>query len=1319
MKQKFDDSQNTLPPLLEEFRTALQDEIEVAKRNASNSAIPLSNGHKVASQGIMHQYAFLIDSVLNTPDGAPCNLIVPKKAPLEATIVSVEGLRIVISVETNLGKFVPTAKLQTNLTILMRKLIERIENNASEENPAAKRMLGKTVVSGTLVTPDDKPKLNDSQFNALQSALGRDLTVVWGPPGTGKTHTIGTITEYLYNRTRSVLLVSHTNTAVDQAIKHVARSMKKQLSEGVVVRVGEVRDEELRVTYPEVLLKTQIERQSRELVKERENLASRRQELTDEMYVAQKSVSIVEWLRSANQEIETVQTKIGKHEKLRQQEQEATNELAEISKQHSNLLEIHERSANVLFLRKQLLSKQDECTRVLDELKEISEEREKMGKKLTQQDERIEIATRIDPLRKDRVTYPSQAEQKAIISQLSGKIIEVKQRLATAQDEFIRAKSLLTETLSAGTIGRMFKRLPKPDDQQATVNGSSRLVTALDTEVIATQKAHDTSSSKLARIIEMDEELSRHEDIGSYAQELNLKMQAERRLEQIATKTSKLDAGCSELQTQIRQIQREEEVLSETFDGNPKDIYIGISSKLQKYKELHETVKFAGRYASEIQNQIKTLLSNLVSIIEQWKDFEDIPSSPKERLASICDAHSTLSAKYGSIDFESLVGRIATLKTEVQNIGAKIAEIDSKLAIVEHEVINNATVLGATLTKTYLSDDIQSRKFDTVILDEASMAPIPALWVAALLAKKNLVIVGDFKQLPPIVLSNSELAQKWLGRNIFEVSGLKQKWNKKDYPPHFVLLDEQRRMLPAIADVANLFYDGLLRNAYTAPEQYKDFDSFTEWYAKDWLHDNPVVLVDTGPLHAWVTSVVKGGNSSRLNFLSATVAVDISEQLLSPDRQKRSEGASKRILIVAPYRAHAKLVSVLLKDFTNLQDEVVAGTAHSFQGSEADVVIFDMVADEPHFRVNLFMSSLDEELKCLLNVALTRAKFRLIILGDFDYCGACGKKAFLGRTLIPFLLKRFPRIDARKIVPDGLAARAAKAQMSMLGGEIDPNAERIVVTQEDFYRLLSSDLGNAKHRVIIYSPFVTSDRLSFLLPQLLAAIERGVQIYVITKALSERSKSEQPMIRKFEKQLSEIGTVVIHKLRMHEKLVFIDEDITWSGSLNPLSFSNTQEIMERRKSKAILKDYFQILRLQKLLAVQGTPEAKCPICGDEIIAAEGADQPYYWRCKNDECYTRSIDQPYPYNGILTCGNCHSAVEYGYWGDYPHWRCIANNRHRQKIFKSHLRLPKMAALVPRGARKKLCRLLQIDDFDDYVLSSEPVQNIIPEQTRLFD
>ncbi len=171
MNSNFDAPPPALSPLLDEFRSALQDEIEVASRNTSHNAIPLRNGHKISGRGSAHQYAFLIDSVLNTPDGAPGDLKIPGKAPIGVTILSVEGLRIVVSVESDLGKFVPNARLQTNLTILMRKLIQRIEDNATTQNPAADRMLGNEPVEGSPIRLAHKLDLNESQLNALRSAL--------------------------------------------------------------------------------------------------------------------------------------------------------------------------------------------------------------------------------------------------------------------------------------------------------------------------------------------------------------------------------------------------------------------------------------------------------------------------------------------------------------------------------------------------------------------------------------------------------------------------------------------------------------------------------------------------------------------------------------------------------------------------------------------------------------------------------------------------------------------------------------------------------------------------------------------------------------------------------------------------------------------------------------------------------------------------------------------------------------------------------------------------------------------------------------------
>ncbi|MCK5000240.1 MAG: ATP-binding domain-containing protein, partial [Anaerohalosphaera sp.] len=510
---------------------------------------------------------------------------------------------------------------------------------------------------------------------------------------------------------------------------------------------------------------------------------------------------------------------------------------------------------------------------------------------------------------------------------------------------------------------------------------------------------------------------------------------------------------------------------------------------------------------------------------------------------------------------------------------------------------------------------------------------------------------------------------------------------------YLIELKEQYRMHPDISSIPNeLIYDDTLENAPCTTNE----DGLANWYRVGWKHDTPVLLVDTASVGAWVTSVARGKGSSRLNFLSATICVDLVEQILNKDREKLQDGEPPRILVACPYRPHAQLLELLIRE-QGFNNEVMAGTAHSFQGSEAGVVIFDFVNDEPQFRVGMFAPKYDHVTKRLLNVALTRAKHRLIIVGDFEYLNKCANKnAFVRAELLPFLLNKFHRVDALDIIKTGLAARAAKAQTAVLGGDIEAAENRIVVTQESFFRYLRSDFTNARFRIVMYSPFITENRLAQLEPQLRAAIERGVSVYIVTKPHCDRAKREIQQYRMLEKTLTDWGTIIAHKRGMHEKLVFIDDSILWDGSLNPLSFRDTQEHMERRFSKKIFTEYANTLRLNDLVGGYNDGAPRCPICDGVMIACEGRDEPFYWRCVNKDCnYTRSIDQPVIRGGIIDCNRCGGKVEYGEWGGKPAWRCLENRRHHQKIERTHLRLPKMRAIIPKRYLIKMDRSFNID------------------------
>ena len=108
-----------------------------------------------------------------------------------------------------------------------------------------------------------------------------------------------------------------------------------------------------------------------------------------------------------------------------------------------------------------------------------------------------------------------------------------------------------------------------------------------------------------------------------------------------------------------------------------------------------------------------------------------------------------------------------------------------------------------------------------------------------------------------------------------------------------------------------------------------------------------------------------------------------------------------------------------------------------------------------------------------------------------------------------------------------------------------------------------------------------------------------------------------------------------------------------------------------------------------------------PFCGGEIIASEGNGDPYYWRCENDNCFTRSIGATMPRDGKVVCQStdCGATVEFGQWGEKAVWRCTANVRHRTPIAKSHLRLPKMREIIPKRDLSKLDRTFGIQAAAD--------------------
>lgn len=272
VKQPARDSKDDEPPqevplsgVLAEFRDALRAEIDAARKAAQSSAVQLIHGELIGRAAGSFQHLFKLENAqLSVPDDFPGDLSVPGRDRVDATVISIAGTSLTLSVVEDLGSHVSRASLSSNMTNLLKSLIVRIEEIATsgKANPAGDRMLAVVEPSGEPTELGAWGTLNEEQRQAVASGLGRNLTFIEGPPGTGKTKTIGALGEQLARSGRSVLLVSHTNTAVDQALIHIADALGEEAAEaGEVLRFGQPKDERV-IERENLLVETHVERRS-------------------------------------------------------------------------------------------------------------------------------------------------------------------------------------------------------------------------------------------------------------------------------------------------------------------------------------------------------------------------------------------------------------------------------------------------------------------------------------------------------------------------------------------------------------------------------------------------------------------------------------------------------------------------------------------------------------------------------------------------------------------------------------------------------------------------------------------------------------------------------------------------------------------------------------------------------------------------------------------------------------------------------------------------------------------------------------------------
>ena len=566
----------------------------------------------------------------------------------------------------------------------------------------------------------------------------------------------------------------------------------------------------------------------------------------------------------------------------------------------------------------------------------------------------------------------------------------------------------------------------------------------------------------------------------------------------------------------------------------------------------------------------------------------------------------------------------------IKTTQSELSEIIKKLENLKGEIVSEALIVGSTLTKVFLAPS-QVGKYDNLIVDEASMAILPAVHFASSQAKKRIVISGDFRQLPPIINSNNETIYRTIGRNVFVTSGVGRSLFEGAQIPNAGMLNWQYRMPDELCKhVSDFAYNSHLR---TAP------DISREPLPAPAGMEKPIIIIDTSELQPFADVDVAG---SRSNTIHAVIASKLLETFASDE-------AFGSVGYCTPFRSQSNLVKAMMKA-DGITGNAAAGTIHVFQGDEKDTIILDTVEGLGSFRSAGMQISQDHPANAqLMTVASSRAKERMIIIANLRLLDQkLPAKAFLrtllaageidgtviaAEELIPMrqigknvradLLKRHEELkqikaefqaknaglkklranldkmqkEATEDIADrrdevtrlekaiaeqiketdqlAVISKEKQGDLSKREAEVTAREEALndcLILAEEFDDVFLSHIEEAQEFILIHSAFITPRRVTELRPAFETAAKRGVILKAVVPPPLEGQNGSigREQTKEAIRQLEEIGFAVDLRANIHEKLIIIDGRIALAGSLNPLSFSNqNSEHMFRHYSQEL------------------------------------------------------------------------------------------------------------------------------------------------------
>ena len=295
---------------------------------------------------------------------------------------------------------------------------------------------------------------------------------------------------------------------------------------------------------------------------------------------------------------------------------------------------------------------------------------------------------------------------------------------------------------------------------------------------------------------------------------------------------------------------------------------------------------------------------------------------------------------------------------KMDRLKARATELEIR---INAELFGEARVIACTLVSS-ASRLLQGMKFATLFIDEAAQALEAACWIPIRKASR-VILAGDHCQLPPTIKSLAAMhggLDKTLMERIVE--------NK---PEVVTLLKMQYRMNDDIMRFSSdYFYHGEVESAPEVKHRgILDYDDAFEW-------------IDTADIDAREEFI--GETFGRINKAEAELTLAVLQHYFEKIGKQRIMDERIDVGIISPYRAQVQYLRHLIKKqsfFKPYRHLLSVNTVDGFQGQERDVIMISLVRANEEGQIG-FLRDLRR-----MNVAITRARMKLIILGNTETMG--------------------------------------------------------------------------------------------------------------------------------------------------------------------------------------------------------------------------------------------------------------------------------------------------------------------------------------------